>query len=372
MVYNSKIRVLLCSPYGVTVGGISRWTGHILEYYKKTDGNIQLTHYYHDSSGIYTNTPILIRLIIGILTYLPFIKKLHKVLKDEKYNVVHFTSSASLGLIRDIFALRIVKQKKVSSIIHFRFGRIPIIFQKKNWEYRLIKIVINLADYVIVIDKSSFDILVNLGYKKISYLPNPITPIVADIINNFPKITRDERKIIFVGHVVISKGVLELIDACKLIPNIKLKIIGYITQNMETIVKDRGGEGCDKWLEIAGEKEFELTIKEMLSAGVFVLPTYTEGFPNVILESMACGCPIVTTNVGAIPEMLDIKNGDKYGICVEPKNVEQLKNAIVKMLDNRKFALDCGSNAQFRVNELYSMPKIWKQLETIWYSQISK
>src|SRR5690606_37655242 len=149
---------------------------------------------------------------------------------------------------------------------------------------------------------------------------------------------------------------------------IQLKIIGAITDDTKHELLRLAGENNSQWLEIKGELNYENTIKEMLSAGVFVLPTYTEGFPNVIIESMACGCPIVTTNVGAIPEMLEIVNGFNIGICVQPKNITALKLAIETMLNNREYALQCGLNAQKRVKNLYSMSSIWKELEATWRS----
>jgi glycosyltransferase involved in cell wall biosynthesis len=59
---------------------------------------------------------------------------------------------------------------------------------------------------------------------------------------------------------------------------------------------------------------------------IFVLPTYTEGFPNVILECMASGCPIITTPVGAIPDMLQFGSTQACGACVDVKDVQGLKN----------------------------------------------
>lgn len=79
----------------------------------------------------------------------------------------------------------------------------------------------------------------------------------------------------------------------------------------------------------------------MLKCTVFVLPTYTEGFPNVVLESMACGCPIVATSVGAIPEMLD----GGAGIVIEPRNVEQLRDAVAWVLENPERAAEMGAQA---------------------------
>ena len=195
---------------------------------------------------------------------------------------------------------------------------------------------------------------------------------MADIIKQNKGLENDARKIVFAGHHVITKGVFELIKACRQIPNIKLKMLGFVSDEMRLALQNQAGEGWEKWLEIAGEQSFGTTIKEMMSAGVFVLPTYTEGFPNVIIESMACGCPIVTTDVGAIPEMLDIEHGFNNGICVKPKDVVGLKNAIEMMLNDRDYALQCGRNAQLRVQEQYAMPVVWNQLTSIWTSLVMR
>lgn len=367
---NRRIRVLLCSPYGRMVGGISRWTGHVLDYYSKNETDINLKHYYSNGKGAYQNTNLIIRLYIGIMSYIPFLLGLISELKKNKYDAVHFTSSASISLIRDILSLKIAKNKCVKTVIHFRFGRIPQIYQKQNWEKKLLNMAIKLSDKVIVIDQQSYRTLLQFGHKNIEILANPLSPIVNEIIQQNSEISKLSNKLVFAGHVITTKGVFELVKVCKEIDNVKLVIVGYSTQKTKDMLLKLAGANHNSWLEFAGELSMEETIKVMLSAGIFVLPTYTEGFPNVILESMACGCPIVTTKVGAIPEMLDIENGENYGLCVEPKNVEQLKNAILRMLNDRDFAKQCGVNAKKRVNELYSMPIVWNQMVQIWKSII--
>ena len=104
----------------------------------------------------------------------------------------------------------------------------------------------------------------------------------------------------------------------------------------------------------------------MKSCGIFVLPSYSEGFPNVILESMACGCPIVATSVGAIPEMLAIGSENPCGICVHQQNVGELRKAIVELLENPLKAAEFSANARKRVYEQYAISKVWEQLVEIW------
>lgn len=365
-----KIKILLCAPYKTFSGGIAKWTDHIVQYYQSNNENDLWMNIFSLARGkqVYADTPLIKRILYGFAEYKPLLKKYRKKIYSEKYDIAHITSSASLGLIRDILMLKITRKNQTKSILHFHFGRIPELYKKNNWEKKLLDKTIHMADEIIVIDQSSFNTLINQGYKNIKLLPNPLGPDVEEIIKN-SSIKRKKNKIVFAGHVVSTKGVFELVQACKDIIDIEVHILGAVTAEMKSRLYEAAGNN-KTWLKIAGEQNYETVIKEMLSANIFVLPTYTEGFPNVILESMACGCPIVASAVGAIPEMLNIDGDEPAGICIEPKNIEQLKSAIIKMLNDDKLASTYGSNAKKRVNEMYSMPSVWKQMTDIWKSVI--
>lgn len=368
------MRILLAAPYGGISGGISRWTAHVKQYYlalQQKNFRMEILPMSR-STFVSINSPIVYRLITAAKDYSLILKKFRNILKEEHYDIIHLTSSGSLSLFKDVYMLRLAKAKGCKTIIHFHYGRIPDLFKNRNWEYHMLKKVIALSDTVIVIDKLTYDVLQQAGYRNIVYLPNPLSPEIESIVENNKSLKRDRHTLVFVGHVVKTKGIFELIEACKEIHNIKLKLVGFITTKMKMELKEFAGPGSSSWLEIKGELDYENTIKEMLTAGIFVLPTYTEGFPNVILESMACGCPIVTTNVGAIPEMLDIANGNRYGICIPPKDVDRLRAALLKMLNDKEYADACGDNAKIRVRNEYSMPIIWNKLVECWMSVYSK
>jgi glycosyltransferase involved in cell wall biosynthesis len=81
---------------------------------------------------------------------------------------------------------------------------------------------------------------------------------------------------------------------------------------------------------------------------VFVLPSLSEGCPNVLLEAMAAARPIVATRTGAIPEM--IHDGES-GILVEPGESSELSNAILYLLDHPEKAAAMGQRALQSVSD---------------------
>lgn len=360
------MKILLATPYGAAIGGIARWSQHIVTYYEKTEHKDCEMDILPMGRQSFTNIDsALKRLYYGIRDYYGFLVKEKKMIKTKKYNIFHLVSSASISLFKDLVMLRAAKRRGLKTVLHFHFGRIPDLAKKNNWEWKMICKVVALSDKTIVLDKTSLETLQRAGYNNVVQLPNPIAPQVTKLIK---ETDRKERTLLFAGHGIRTKGVYELVEACKQIPNIKLRMIGNIANDVKTELENIAENA--EWLDIAGEYPYEKTIAEMLSCDVFVLPTYTEGFPNVILESMACGCAIVTTPVGAIPEMLKEEYGKRYGVLVAPKSASELKEGIERMLTDKQLKEECRKNVQQRVNERYNIDAVWKQMLSIWRSTI--
>lgn len=367
------MKVLLFTPFydgnPINAGGISIWGKNLKEYYD----NLQ------DKSGLEldilsanrdrfvpTESSFLHRLYYGIVDYSRKLRDLRKKLSHGQYDVVHICTSASFGLFKDLLAIKMVHRHKAKAIIHYRFGRIPELASQNNWEWRMIKRVVKLADKSIVIDRNSFDTLREEGFDSIAYVPNPLQPTTDSLIKSKGIIKRDANTLLFVGHVVESKGVKELIEVVKHLNNVHLKMAGIVEDDYKKELIDLAGPNSGNWLSILGHVSPQDAIELMLECGIFVLPTHTEGFPNVILEAMACGCAIVASEVGAIPEMLENENGNHYGLLIKPKDHAGLKDAIMLYLEDETLRSECQKNARERVISRYSMPRVWEQMLTIW------
>lgn len=367
------MKLLLCSPYlqlpGIIPGGINVWANNILKYRETVESDINVIPVSFDRRNyVSVDSNIVKRMYLGVKEYFSAIKDAIGKMDSEKPEVMHVCTSASISLTKDIILVNAARKRHIKSIVHFHFGRIQELARKQNWEWKLVKRIVHTADAIVTMDMKSYQTLTGLGYKNIHYCPNPLSMAVMSQIQKEKSIVeRIPGKLLFVGHVLPSKGVYELMNACKQFDGIELHIIGKAEEPVRSELLQMASEkDGGTWLKMRGEIPHDEVLREMMSAVAFVFPSYTEGFPNVILEAMACGCPIVTTTVGAIPEMLDIEHGFNHGICVAPQNAHAFAEGLRKMISDPSYASACAEKAEKRVNEMYAVPVVWEQLSNIW------
>lgn len=367
------MKVLFCTPYlteeGIVQGGIGVWANNILDYYKTINSDVILSPLSFDRRyNVSDKSTLFERIFYGLRDLWNPIKTAKSYISKNKVDVIHLCSSAQLSLFKDFYILKMAKRKGVRTVIHFHFGRIPELMTANNWEAKMIKRVCKIADKVIVMDKKSRDVLTEEGLRNVYYLPNPLSIRIIEETNILKTtITRVENRVMYVGHIIPSKGITELVKACVQIGGIELHLIGTITEEYLQELKSIANVKQDgTWLIYRGKMPHDKVISEMFTAGIFCLPSYTEGFPNVILESMASGCSIVATPVGAMPEMLQFDSDERCGLKVSVRDVDSIVKQLCELLSNKDLRYTCRRNAVKRVNELYAIPVVWNQLQNIW------
>ena len=357
-----KLKILLTADVDGAVGGINIWAKHIVSYWENSnESKVELETIpsgRKDFTSFTQNT--FHRVYDGVKAYSVFIRNVRKRLDENHYDILHMTSSASYGLIRDYLLIRIARKRRIKTVLHFHFGLIPELSTRRNWEWKLLLKVSQMADKVIVLDRKSLDTLLASGITNAVQVSNPISPLVLEQVKSLGNLNNKEEKIIlYVGQCYKAKGVIELANACKGIKDITLSYIGSCSDEMAHEIREI--EGDEHFINILGIKPYSEVIKAMNSCMVFVLPSYSEGFPNVILEAMACGCAIISTSVGAIPEML----GNNCGIVVAPKDIAALQSSILLLVENKELRVSYGNEAKKKVME-YDISRVWSSLEDIW------
>jgi glycosyltransferase involved in cell wall biosynthesis len=367
---DKKLKIILVSPSPPPAGGIASWTVNLLEYSKYQN---QVEFFYVDSAvkyrGIY-DMRLWKRITAGIRITLDLVRAIKKIVRVNDLCVIHLISSGSLALLKDYHLLKLASKFKVPVIIHWRFGRIPELAIKNNWEWWLISYIISKSAYSIVIDENSHQTLIDAGHNNVTYIPNPVSEDLAKIARNYknPVKNVEEGKIVFVGHIEKEKGVYELVEACSTSVIVKkLELIGPFLETDKTKLEKialKRGDGT--WLIFEGEISRCEVHSKIQTSELLVLPSYTEGFPNVILEAMAMGCAVVATNVGAIAQMLNIQGESASGECVPVKDIEALRTSIEKILSNKELRFSYGQNGLSRVLKYYTFETIFNQYVEIW------
>ena len=357
-------KIMLISPFPPPVGGIASWTASIQEYFK-FKRELDITYYNSKIIGRKaTNRNNIRRIIFGTLDVLYQTFKIFLIVFFKKPDVLHLNSSASLSLFKDYIFICFLTNKRRKIVYHLHFGRIPDLQLKNNWEWKLLCYTMLKADLIIVLDEKSKISLISSGFHNVMVLANPISlKVTSNYINNKEFDLNEEGRVLFVGHIVKEKGIYELVEAINLINNLnELVLVGPCEDTVkEDLLRIAGPKKSQ--LKFLGVLDKNRVLDEMRKCSVFVLPSYSEGFPMVILEAMSCSCAIIATKVGAIEEIL----ADETGVCINEKNLQDLVVNISNLLSNHDLRQRLGNNAFNKVKDKYDIEIIGNEIFKIWF-----
>lgn len=162
------------------------------------------------------------------------------------------------------------------------------------------------------------------------------------------------------GRLGQRKGTYDLVDAIdiarKTVPEVKCYFAGDgDVDKVKELVKTRD---LEKNIEVVGWADFDKKLELLSSVSTVVLPSYNEGLPMSILEGMACGKAIISTTVGAIPEVINKDNG----ILIQPGDIKALANALVECSTNTSMIAQMSQNNIKKIDSSFSMKTMHKKL----------
>jgi len=263
----------------------------------------------------------ILKFFIFFRSYLTIIKKINN------FNLVHLNITFPVGLIA--LYLKWFKNKPYLISEHWtgyqKFSKKSIGFFK----LMVTKIIIKNASVVCPVSKNLQDKMVSLGLSGNYY---PVPNVVNTSIFNIDESSIENFTITHISHMGNEhknvKGILNVISNLQLkIPNLKFYLIGNNPIQYKVKLKKLG----NKSVKIVGQIPNSEVGNYLKKSSVFVLFSNYENLPCVILESFACGTPVISTDVGGVSEYFP----NSFGYLIKPKDEIALENSILNIYNKK-------------------------------------
>lgn len=274
----------------------------------------------------------------NVLNTLILIKDLKCSTRNAKAESVYFNTSRGNALLKDLIVLSLC-HLEAKVILHIHYAELKNLLPENVILKRLaINLLRTVPDKIVFLSKATCEEITALGIDKNKttciYNFQDSTYSFDDISKKIDAVeTNESLRILFMGSLDERKGIVDLL---KSLENIKipyeLNICGLsandeIEKRMDIVISNLTGE-IHKCGYVTGEEKKNI----YYYSDILVLPSYGEGFPLVLLEAAASGCAIISTNVGAIPEVF----GEKNGFIIEPGDICGLTSSLIALSQKEK------------------------------------
>ena len=276
------------------------------------------------------------------------LRTLLEACKHERPDIVHANSIFFFTTIAAALAKKVVNTPLITTVhggstSHLEGG---LRFFVNMYENSLGRWVLNQSDCVIAVSREVMHYAEALGtpHQKVTVIPNAVD------IREFQPSSRGEGKssgpvrVAFVGRLLQNKGPQYLVEGAAYVvhtcPSVRFYIVGEgpLLAQLMARVRQLGLEDHFTFLGLVP------SVAEFLKGcDILVRPSLTEGMPLTALEAMACGLPVIASDVGGTSEIL---HHGETGFLVKPKNIVELSSCITKLVIDDQLRNTMGRRAR--------------------------
>lgn len=290
--------------------------------------------------------------LVNLLMYpVLLLKILVFLLLNTDYKIIHIHGSSKISTYRKyvlFLAVKYIMRRKV--IYHIHGSEYHLFYNNsKGVKKKIIKHFVEGSDGLICLSKQWKKFFVNNFNIKQIFILNNIVPY-PDICK---KDIHEDFNILFLGGFWERKGVFDLIEAMgkcdkTILQKLKLRIGGEgDLDRLNNMLSQYNLQDNIEFLGwVTGDEKKSL----LNNCDLFVLPSYNEGLPISILEAMSYKLPILTTDVGGIPEVAE---DHKNGIVIKPGDIEGISQAIEFLATHPDECVKYGEESFARVKEFF-------------------
>lgn len=297
--------------------------------------------------------------------------ELIKILREEEPDIIY----SSLNYVNSTVILaREFSDKSIHTVVSehnylSRKAKVEAGVRNKVW---LMKFTYPKADKVVCVSEGMGKDLkktLKLSDSKIKIIYNPVVndnliKLSRDSINSIPWFREDSKipVILAAGRLTYQKGFKYLIHAFSLLKNnasARLCILGK-GKERENLEKLAGKLGVNRDIMFLGFRDNPY--KFMRRASIFVLSSLYEGLPTVLIEAMACGTPVVSTDCPSGPD--EIITDEVNGLLVPTADAESLADALIRLIKDKTLAKTLAENGRERADD-FRVEKIVKEYEIL-------
>ncbi len=274
-------------------------------------------------------------------------------------NLVYVKATSDTGFIRDAALMAIARLFGAPVVCHLHGRPMGRLFATHGFLPRLVARAMRLATLTIVLSPGLRKIFSEMfPGQRLVVLPNvvdvsKIAPPAEDKAGDGPV------RMLFVGRLSKDKGAFDLMEIARCVaasdPHFVIDMVGIA----ETAEEDRSireiaaAHGLERNVVFHGYRSGADKARLFAAADLFVLPTYAEIFPNVCLEAMAAGLPVVTTDVPVIPEMI---TDGVQGKVRRPGDIAGFAEALLDLMRSPEARAAIGRRNRAEAESRYDVP----------------